>query len=110
MNWALHTEYFSREDEFIKKNMERIRWLETLHKSVRNSLVKREAHKPYKIKDRFGNWRDQVVDWYNEWTIYGTECEFKHLFFCIIDIIFLNRIIQFFQIFSIIFNNRFIFS
>ena len=80
MNWALHTEYFSREDEFIKKNMERIRWLETLHKSVRNSLVKREAHKPYKIKDRFGNWRDQVVDWYNEWTIYGTECEFKHLF------------------------------
>lgn len=80
MNWASKTASFSESDEFVVYHNNRRKWLQDLHCQVREKFLKLIVHKPYIIKKRFGNWRDQVVDWYNDWVINGLSKKTKHLY------------------------------
>ena len=51
-----------------------------MHKQVRKQLVHPVIHKPYFVKSEFGNWRDKVVNWYNEWVNRGSSSDYKNLY------------------------------
>ena len=80
MNWAMKTTDYDHLDNFVIQYKNRHKWLKELHGEVRSSLVKPIVHQPYVIKKRFGNWRDKVVDWYNEWVKNGFMHSKKHLY------------------------------
>ena len=80
VNWALKTPIFKKSDHFVTQHKISYKFLQELHDEVRRSLVKLIPHQPYKVKKRFGNWRDQVVDWYNDWIINGFVHKKKQLF------------------------------
>lgn len=80
MNWALKTSVYSNTDPFVigHKNFRKV--LMDMHAEVRRSLIVLVPHKPYLVKKRFHNWRDQVVDWYNDWIINGFVHKKKQLY------------------------------
>ena len=43
-------------------------------------MIKVIQHKPYIVKKKFGNWRDKVVDWYNDWVVNGFCYKKKQLY------------------------------
>ena len=76
----MQTPVYQKLDPFITQHRNSFRFLEELHVEVRNSLIKVIPHKPYIVKKRFNNWRDQVVDWYNDWIENGFVHKKKQLF------------------------------
>ena len=43
-------------------------------------MKKQSSHKPYLVKKLFADWRDQVVNWYNEWATNGFLAKKKNLY------------------------------
>ena len=80
MKWALKTPEFHNVDEFVIQHKKSYKWLKELHAEVRLPLIKPIAHQPYFIKKRFGNWRDNVVDWFNDLAIKGFKKTKMHLY------------------------------
>ena len=80
MNWAFKTTSFSTLDRFVVENKSQHEWLKQIHSDIRSQFKNAITHKPYIIKRRFGNWRDRVVDWYNNWVQNGFKNTKKHLF------------------------------
>ena len=51
-----------------------------MHNQVRESLVNPIEQKPYVVKRNFGNWRDEILAWYNKWILDDFLFEKKHLY------------------------------
>lgn len=71
---------FEISDPFVTFHRNSYVFLEKLHARIRKSLVNMISLQPYKINKRFGNWRDRVVDWFNDWVINGFVHKKKQLF------------------------------
>ena len=80
MNWAKRTKEFDFHDQFVASHPNHNIFLQKLHASVRKDINKLVLLKPYKILKKFGNWRDLVVDWYNDWAKNGYFHKKKQLF------------------------------
>ena len=80
MNWAMKTAVFDDLDDFVIQHNYHYKWLKELHAEIRFPLFKPIIHHPYVIKKRFGNWRDKVVDWYNDWADKGFKQAKNHLY------------------------------
>lgn len=73
--------YVHENDPFVLANSVQRSWLIAAHKQVRKQLVQQPViHKPFFVKNEFGNWRDEVVNWYNEWVLCGSSNDYTNLY------------------------------
>ena len=71
INLARQTEIFNFKDQFVANHHCHNIFLQKLHSSVRKGMKKLKTIKPHQILKRFNNWRDAVIDWFNDWAING---------------------------------------
>ena len=79
VNWKRKSKEFDFHDQFVASHPSHIIFLQKLHDSGRKDINKLVPLKQYKILIKFGNWRDHVVEWYNDWAKTATLIK-KQLF------------------------------
>ncbi|CAF0837346.1 unnamed protein product [Brachionus calyciflorus] len=63
--WSLENEIFNANDEFIKNNSSHLELMRYRHSKIRKCFALVYPLYEYIILKRFGNWRDNVVNWFN---------------------------------------------
>ena len=70
VNWARKTIEFKLDDEFVSNHPSQLKYLKDLHYSTHNISRELINIKPKQIQ-KFNNWRDEVIDWFNDWALTG---------------------------------------
>ena len=72
--WVKQKDFFDINHEFVKQNIDKIEFLRIRYDEIKNSLSPKYPLYPFGIIQKFNNWRDLVIDWFNKH--FNPEIEF----------------------------------
>lgn len=64
--WSLENENFTILDPFVQENIRYANHIEHKFREFKSATIPQYPYFRIKINKRFSNWRDSVVDWYND--------------------------------------------
>lgn len=79
-HWSQRTSKFSYADPFVLNARRDHNLVNLAYQDFKVERFRLKSLKPLVVLKRFNNWRDEVIDWYNDWVNNGYSHKKKQLY------------------------------